>query len=198
MSKFDEFCSEFRPLLTASSYSKHQFKRWPAFEFIVKELLQKEKQISIIETGTLRTVNDWLGYGHSTLIWDWILSKKDGHCVSVDIDYEAIKFARERCKRIDFIHCDSIGFLRNCEAHDLDLLFLDSYDWSKELHLNSCLHHLTELGAIWERLPSGCLIAVDDAHSESEGKHVLVHQFFEKMFGLKPLVSCHTEVWRKP
>lgn len=198
MSLFQEFQQNFQPLLCVKEYAKHQFNRWAAFEFIAKELLEKQKKLKIIETGTLRSANDWLGYGHSTLLWDWILSKKEGECYSVDIDYNAIKFARERCKRVEFIHCDSVGFLRTCDAENLDLLFLDSYDWSKELHINSCLHHMTELGSVWERVPSGCLIAVDDAHSSTEGKHVLVHNFFEKMFNMQPLVSCHTQVWRKP
>jgi hypothetical protein len=193
-----EFQTTFKPLLTAPSYRPGQFQRYPAFEFIAKELLSKDKPLKIIETGTLRKDDDWLGYGHSALIWEWLLSKKPGKCYSVDIDHTAIKFARTKCKYIDFIHCDSIGFLRGADATDLDLLFLDSYDWGPEKHLSSCLHHMTELGTIWDRLPSGCLVVVDDAHSATEGKHVLVHNFFEKMLGLQPLISCHMEVWRKP
>jgi len=198
MNYFNEFCNQFKLLLTAKEYKKGQFNRWAAFEFIAKELFNKEKPIKIIETGTLRKDNDWLGYGHSALVWDYILSKKEGTCFSVDIDHEAIKFARTRCSKINFIHCDSVGYLRGANAENLDLLFLDSYDWSIEKHLSSCLHHMTELGTIWDRIPSGCLIAVDDCHSATEGKHVLVHNFFEKMFNLKPLISCHVEVWRKP
>lgn len=198
MNLLDEFCQKFKPLLTANEYQKGQFNRWEAFEFIAKELLSKDKEIKIIETGTLRKDNDWLGYGHSTLLWEYILTKKPGRCFSIDIDLEALKFARNRCVKVDFIHCDSVQYLRKTNGDDLDLLFLDSYDWSKNNHLSSCLHHMTELGTIWDRIPSGCLIAVDDAHNETEGKHVLVHNFFEKMFGLKPIVSCHVEVWRKP
>lgn len=198
MNNLEEFYTKFKPLLTAKEYKKNQYSRWDAFEFIAKELLEKNKPLKIIETGTLRAENDWFGYGHSTLIWDWIISKTGGEVFSVDIDPEAIKFARARCKNINFINCDSIGYLRNVDENDLNLLYLDSYNWSKEEHISSCLHHMTELGTIWDRLPSGCLVAVDDCHNEIDGKHVLVNMFFDKLINQKPIVSCHVQVFRKP
>lgn len=198
MGYFDEFCREFKPLLTTQSYKKNQYNRWAAFEFLAKELLEKNRPLKIIETGTLRAENDWLGYGHSTLLWDWIIKKVGGLVYSVDIDYEAIKFARARCNKIDFIHCDSVGYLRGADANNLDLLYLDSYNWSLEEHISSCLHHITELGAIWDRLPRGCLIAVDDCHTEFLGKHVLVNSFFSQLINQKPIIDCHVQIWRKP
>jgi len=198
MNYFEDFCQKFKPLLTANEYKQNQYNRWAAFEFIAKELLEKNKPLTIIETGTLRAENDWLGYGHSTLMWDWIVSKTSGDVYSVDIDHDAIKFARPRCNNIKFIHCDSIGYLRSVEASKLDLLYLDSYNWSPQEHISSCLHHMTELGSIWDRLPSGCLVGVDDCHSETLGKHVLVNLFFEKLIKQKPLVNCHVQIWRKP
>lgn len=198
MSLFEDFCKKFKPFLSVKEYKRGQFNRWSSFEFIAKELFDKKNDLKIIETGCLREENNWLGHGHSTLIWDYILSRKKGKCFSVDIDYDAIKLARSKCTKIDFIHCDSVGFLRNADAQNIDLLFLDSYDWSPEKHINSCLHHVTELGSIWERLPSGCLVAVDDCHSQTQGKHVLVQSFFEQMYNLEPLAIGHLQVWRKP
>lgn len=198
MNHFEDFCQKFKPLLNAPHFKNKQFKRWIAFEFIAKELLSKNKPIYMIETGTLNTDNDWLGYGQATLLWDDIVSKTLGKVYSIDIDLDKIKFARSKCKNINFIHCDSIGYLRGVDATDLDFLYLDSYDWDLDKHISSCLHHMTELGAIWDRLPSGCLLAVDDCHSETHGKHVLVHSFFEKLLNLKPIISCHIQIWRKP
>ena len=183
MSHFDEFVKTFKPRLhCALGYKQHQFDRWPAFNFIAKELFSKGSPVNIVETGTLRKDDDWLGYGHSTLLWDWILERTEGKGFSVDIDRQAIDFARSKCKHLTFIHEDSVGFLRGLSkeifAKTIDLLYLDSFDWSKELHLSSCLHHMGELAMIYDQLPSGCLIAVDDAHNENEGKHVIVRNFF--------------------
>ena len=196
MNYINEFYSKFKPLLTSASYKPGQFHRWPAFEFIAEELFKKNRPLKIIETGCHRGEN-WLGYGHSTVLWDYIISKTGGEVYSCDIDSEAIKFARSKCEKVKFVNCDSIGFLRTCDAENLDFLYLDSYDWSREKHVSSCLHHMGELAAIYDRLPKGCLIAVDDAHSQTEGKHVLVHQFFDKILNQNPIVSCHTIVWRK-
>lgn len=197
MNYFDEFCNEFKPLLTAKSYKQGEFSRWSAFEFIADQLFLKNRPIKIIETGTLRKNDDWLGYGHSTILWDFIVSKTGGIAKSVDIDLDMIRFARSICKNITFIHCDSVGFLRGTDVLDVDLLYLDSYDWSKNDHISSCLHHITELGCVWDRLPKGCLIAVDDCHSRTEGKHVLVHQFFKEILKQEPIINCHVQVWRK-
>lgn len=198
MNHFEEFCHIFKPLLSTNVYKKNQYNRWASFEFLAKELLYKNRPLNIVETGTLRSENDWLGYGHSTLLWDWIISKTNGLFYSVDIDSAAIKFARARTKNTNLIHCDSIGFLRGAEASNIDLLYLDSYNWSEEEHISSCLHHMTELGAIWDRLPSGCLIAVDDRHSDISGKHVLVDLFFSAIIKIEPLIKCHVIVWKKP
>ena|ERR1700744_2879728 len=148
MNNFEDFCHKFKPLLDAQIYKGKQFKRWKGFEFIAKELFSKNKSINIIETGTLNTDNDWLGYGQATLVWDWIISKTTGSVYSVDNDFEKIKFGQARCKKVKFIHCDSIGFLRGADASALDLLYLDAYDWELEKHISSCIHHMTELGAI--------------------------------------------------
>lgn len=198
MNYFLEFQNKFRALLSAPSYKQHQFSRWDSFEFIVKELFEKNRELFIVETGTLNTTNDWLGYGQSTLIWDWVISKTKGLVYSVDIDIEKIKIARLSCNNINFINCDSIGFLRGLEASKIDLLYLDSFNWSLEEHISSCLHHMTELGAIYDRLPRGCLIACDDRHNDFDGKHVLVETFFSKIVKIKPISKDHLVVWRKP
>ena len=202
MNNLQEFQEKFKPLLTAKFYAKNQYSRWEGFEFIAKELFYKNKPLKIIETGTLNSENDWLGYGQSTMIWDWIISRTKGVAYSVDTDLEKIRFGRSKCNQfninINFIHCDSMGYLRGVDAIGLDLLYLDSFNWSKEEHISSCIHHMGELAAIWDRLPSGCLIAIDDRHSDVEGKHALVDLFFSNIVKIQPLVKCHLIVWKKP
>ena len=198
MNYFEEFCQTFKPLLTAKEYKVNQYSRWEGFEIIAKELFNKKRPVNIIETGTLRAENDWLGYGHSTLIWDWIANKIGGIINSVDIDEEAIKLASSKTKHINFVHCDSFIYLRHVNASKLDLLYLDSYNWSRELHISSCLHHMGELAAVYDKLPKGCLIAVDDRHTNELGKHVLVDKFFDSIVKTIPLIKCHMIIWEKP
>lgn len=193
------FLAHFKPKLQSDQLTDKQFNRWPAFEFIARELFGKRRQLKIVETGCQRTENDWLGMGHSTELWNWIVAVTGGTATSIDITIENIQFIRNKCPRVKFVHADSIGCLRGMSKLDseLDLLYLDSFDWSPSLHVSSCLHHMGELAAIWDKLPVGCLIAVDDCHTENLGKHVLVRKFFD-MIGVPPLVECHVQVWRKP
>lgn len=156
------------------------------------------KPLYIVETGTLNSDNNWLGFGQSTMIWDWLISKTKGIVNSVDIDLNNIKFARSKCNNINFVHCDSVGYLRGLDENNIDLLYLDSYNWSKEDHISSCLHHMTELGAIWDRLPKNCIIAVDDRHNDLDGKHALVELFFTNIIKIQPVIRCHMIIWVKP
>jgi len=59
----------------------------------------------------------------------------------------------------------------------LDFLYLDSYDLTETI--DSPTHHLAELASVYPRLPSGCLIAVDDCVSEQHGKHRFVRDWLE-------------------
>lgn len=200
MSLLEKFVAEFKPKLTSESLiAGKQFERWPAFEFIAKELLSRNKSLQIIETGTLNSTSDWLGYGQATLLWNWLAKQTNGLAASVDIDPKKCEFAKFHCPNVHIIHADSISFLRQAKlVAGLDLLYLDAFDWSPELHVSSSLHHMGELAAIYDKLPSGCLICVDDCHSDTQGKHTLVRDFFKNMLGLEPLVKCHIQVWRKP
>lgn len=193
-----EFTRVFKPRLTVPKYGPTQFNRWPGFEFIAKELFALNRPVHIVETGTTCKDNDWLGYGHATLMFDWILSKTGGVGNSVDINPVACKFSRSKCTHMRVTNCDSIGFLRGYSMPEkIDLLYLDSYDWSPDLHVRSSLHHMGELAAIYERLPVGCLIAVDDCHSDKDGKHVMVNLFFKHFLQQEPLVKCHMQIWKK-
>ncbi len=194
----DEFVRAFKPLLTSRvPLRTGQFDRWPAFEFIGKKLLAKGAPVNIVETGSLRTTNDWLGYGQATMVFDWILGQTGGSGHSVDIDLTTCHHARRNVKHMRVVHADSIGFLRGFGFETLDLLYLDAYDWSPALKVESALHHMGELACIFNRLSTGCMIAVDDCHSEAEGKHVLVRDFFKSMFGKDPVVKSHVQVWVK-
>ncbi len=187
-----EFIAEFHPKLGSTN-------RWAAFSTIANVLLGHNRAVVIIETGTARTAENWAGDGQSTLVWDYLSAVTGGFGYSVDSDIGACAVARRQVRATRVVCDDSIHFLGSIQlfARSADLLYLDSFDWSHHRQAESCLHHAGELATVWNELPSGCLIAVDDCLSPTEGKHLLVREFF-RLQGIAPLVESYVHVWRKP
>lgn len=180
------------------NFSKHLkgTQRWEPFKFIMLKLEQLGRPVFVVETGTARQIENWAGDGQSTLIWDWLCRRFGCHAYSIDINREAIETAKRQCTSVRLVQDDSIDFLRNMHgAETIDLLYLDAYDWTG--NGLSELHHVGELAAIYERLRSGCLIAVDDCHAEKSGKHVLVKAFFDSI-QVAPKFSGYITIWQKP
>lgn len=191
MTHYEEFEKKFSPRLKDSP-------RWTALQQIVKELLEKENP-TIVETGTIRLADNWLGDGQSTQIWDWIVRVKNGTALSVDIDPDACKLAAKLCPDVQVYIDDSITFLRGELPPKIDLLYLDAfnYDQGSGRELSSMMHHAAELASAWDKLPSGCLIAVDDCASPNIGKHALVSVIL-KAVRVLPEIESYLTVWRKP
>lgn len=190
---YAEWEAEFKPLLGYTS-------RWEGFSYIVRDQLLRERPV-IVETGTLREIGNWAGDGCSTLLWNWILSHKDGEGYSIDTDVEAVRLARKHCPKIHVVWSDSVHTLRGIGSDvfkgELTLLYLDSYDYAHGKETNSCMHQVAELAAIWEKLPSGCLIASDDSHGKHSGKPTLTRVLLNAL-GIKPEIESYIVVWRKP
>lgn len=165
----------------------------------------------IIETGTAWDAGNWEGQGQSTLIWDWLCSLDQDRCnrrfcvLSIDIRKEAVETAQQQTKFIYYEVGNSIQVLSDFGTDELDgdesnsvaLLYLDSYDWSPERNLESAAHHLMELTSIYAKLPSGCMIVVDDRAGNMKGKHWMVEAYFDQL-GVKPLFKNHQIGWIKP
>jgi len=156
----------------------------------------------IIETGTARVAGNWEGDGQSTLIWDYFASiLGELKVTSIDLDPRAARIAKDQVtNRVEFIVGDSVEVLSKMSKEKLNktcLLYLDSYDWSPELQAESSGHHLKELMAVYEHLPGGCLIVVDDCHSPTQGKHTEVKRFFEGL-GIPPQFVGYQSGWTKP
>ena len=189
MFKIHEFQSEFGQYLRGGT-------RWEAFQLIARELSTLYRPVTIIETGCVRKEGNWMGDGQSTLIWNWIAKKTFGRSFSVDIDPDAVKIAQSLAPHVKVECSDSIKWLQDSwEVKRADLIFLDSYDFDGSYR--SSLHHIGELAVCYERLPSGCMIAVDDCHSGDAGKHVMVAKFFE-MLDIPPIHQGYITIWRKP
>lgn len=155
----------------------------------------------IIETGTAWNPDDWQFHGQSTLVWDWVCQMiPEMSAVSIDIRKEASDHAREKTQRVSFVTGDSVKMLHEMAPGILvhtRLLYLDSFDWSPELNIESAFHHVCELAAVWPLLPSGCMVAVDDRHSADRGKHFLVQEFMKKL-GIEPVFAEYQIAWVKP
>lgn len=174
------------------------FHRENGFVNIIKHL-DKSKFDYIIETGTARQVGNWQGDGQSTIIWDWIAKQTKKKVYSIDIDQGFIDISKNQTEKVNYICGDSVKTLNEMPKHIIQntaVLYLDSFDWSPELALNSCIHHLMELTTVWSNLPKGCLIVVDDKLNETQGKHVLIQHFMQSI-GLKPLFDGYQIGWIK-
>lgn len=186
----DDFRAEFGPHL-------RETKRWLAFEWIASRLLEKNAPVTIVETGSVRKTENWSGDGQSTILWGWISKKTGGSITTFDISKEAIDLAKSLPWDINAVQEDSIVGLRRLEKpEDIDLLYLDSCDYSND-SIDSPAHNLAELTSIYPRLKSGCLIAIDDCFSPLAGKHKFSIQFLFSI-GVIPMVTSYVTVWVKP
>lgn len=173
-------------------------KRQGAFEFLMNELASLNRRFFIVETGCARIPNNYAGDGQSTFFWELLCQKYDSSFFSVDIDQRAVGFSGQNILRGQVVFGDSVHILRHemVKAEEIDLLYLDSYDWV-EGKIDSQVHHLAELASVYCRLPSGCLIAVDDCHADDKGKHVEIEAFMTRR-GVAPIFRSYVTVWRKP
>ncbi len=177
--------------------------RGPTFARMIHHLEEQTNHThlsQIIETGTARIQGNWGGDGQSTLIWDWVAQRLPLAVTSIDISEQGVAVAESQVQHVKFIVGDSVQTLATFSPEELarvGLLYLDSYDWTPETSLESSFHHMAELAAVWAHLSSGCMVAVDDCHSQFQGKHLLVYMFMEKM-GIKPAFVGYQVGWIKP
>lgn len=165
------------------------------------EHLDKFEDGKIIETGSLRPEHQIETDGGSSLIWDWVIDNKPNmKAISIDIRKEPGDFIKERCKHVTPVTSDSLAYLNSLTAEDLKdvrVLYLDSFDWHQDIHMQSAFHHFAELASVWRLLPSGCLIMLDDRHTDDQGKHFLVDQFFQRL-NVRPVFKSYQIGWIKP
>ena len=164
------------------------------------EHLENNPHGYIIETGTTRGVGGWYNEGQSTLIWDWARKLlPDIKIISIDKDQSCIDVAKSQTSDVEYI-CDcsvrALNSINPSIIKDTILLYLDSMDWSEKVAFESSLHHLCELACVWPNLSTGCLIVVDDRHSETMGKHILIEQFMNKL-GIMPFFKDYQIAWLK-
>lgn len=169
-----------------SGYAEILGKRADSFNRIFEYLNSRNKQnYTIVETGTVRMENNFIGDGCSTILFDKYVSQLGGTVYTVDINSDACAVSRRLTSNNTIVVLgDSVSFLNKFRfPHEIDLLYLDSFDFDAENPHPSSFHHMKELATIWAKLTPGCLIVVDDNFEDGKGKGTYVKDFLINVGG---------------
>ena len=144
----------------------------------------------IVETGTQH--NDLLhAHGMSTSILGALARKHDGMVYTVDLDPESINVCKnlttEYSSNIEYICSDSVKFLSQFDKQ-IDILYLDSYDFVDGYEEESRLHQLEEIKVAMSLLRKGSIILLDDCNvqmwfnrklddKDIQGKSYYTHEY---------------------
>ena len=174
--------------LTPLMPKKYNFgKRRVTFRKVL-QLLDRTNAKLIVETGTSRYgLLGAKGDGAATIVFGkW--AKENGAIMhSVDISEDSVKGSQAEVNAQDLgehvqVHLsDSVQFLMNFEQQ-VDFLYLDSYDYSKDLEVQrlSQEHHLKEFKAIEDRLHENTIVLIDDCKLPNGGKGKTVIEYMLK------------------
>jgi hypothetical protein len=172
--------------------------RMASFQVMVDHL-KTIKNPLIIETGCIRPgdqpwsslENSFKDDGMSTCIFDQYINEYDGEFHSVDLTPAHVEYAQSMISDKSQVHCDdSVGFLWAAnkslteDNQYVDLLYLDSFDWTVGNEAASMAHHIKEFAAISSRLRPGSMIAIDDnfySNGVRSGKGVYLIEFMESI-----------------
>jgi len=158
----------------------------------------------IIETGSLRLLDNWAGDGQSTRLFDLYAAHTGGTVITIDIDPEAQKVVVANCSRqVTSIAGDSVLALHNianeANGRTVDLLYLDSFDFDFNDPFPSAFHHVKELVSAMPLLDDGTIVGVDDnftlADGTRTGKGILVQRWFADI-GQNPVHDGYQYVWK--
>jgi len=146
------------------------------------ELLDKIQAKTIVETGTSREgLHGAKSNGAATIVFGKWAKENNAILHSVDISEQSVSNAQkavdkqELNKWVQLHLSDSIAFLEQITS-PVDLLYLDSYDYSNdpEVQIKSQTHHLLEFKAIENKLHDNTLVLIDDCDLPNGGKGKMV------------------------
>ena len=145
-----------------SSSLAHFWDRNRSFDHLFREISRRFDSPTIVETGTIRSEEDFGGAGFFTYVAGTFLSRQGGRLHSVDLSPQNVAFAREWTAifgDVVTIHQgDSVAFLTNF-AQPIDVLYLDSLDTTEPGHAD---HAMRELEVALPKLHERSLIVLDD------------------------------------
>jgi len=177
------------------------------FELLEARCAALDRPALIIETGSMRAIGNWAGDGQSTVLWKEFSAFHPCEIHTVDLDPAAAAVVGEACGDAVQAHTgDSVAYLyemaKRPEPPQIDLLYLDSYDFDPANPFPSAMHHIKELIAVRPCLRPGSIIAIDDnyIHPDPEdgritGKGYLAMQWFRHL-DIPLLHRGHQFVWQ--
>lgn len=138
----------------------------------------------IVETGSLRTKNNWAGDGQSTILFDRYAQQRTGCLVhTVDLDPAASRQCRALVSDRVQVHTgDAIAWLHHFAQRGADpatswCFYLDAYDVDWQNPYPAAAHHLQELVALSPLLQADSLVVVDDSPKQPRGKGFLIADY---------------------
>lgn len=141
------------------------YNRAVGFDIIWRLLLNQNKHsYSIIETGTLRTPNNWMD-GQSAALFTEFVDTHGGQVRSVDIDPAACAVSSGTIvsDRFSVACSDSVSWLQQqTDLDQVDLFYLDSWDVDWDNDTASAEHHLKEFLTIESNIKPGTVVVIDD------------------------------------
>lgn len=175
-------------------------KRGSTFRAVLREAEHQQAQ-SIVETGSIRLKDNWLGDGQSTVIWNRYALFEFATFETVDASEEAQKLVQEMQLGNTNAFCmDSVKFLSGTTAR-IDLLYLDSYDLDMDNMHPAAMHCMFEFTAAMPRLGKGSIVFIDDSPITDTGfvvgKGLYVAQYF-KHLGILPFATGYQAAWLIP
>ncbi|MEE9409611.1 MAG: class I SAM-dependent methyltransferase, partial [Candidatus Heimdallarchaeota archaeon] len=161
-----------------ANYYKTGNFRYPSFLLGLSILYQKTSSNRIIvETGSQRQLND-IGSGESTRIFNQFCLDLGGFFCTIDNNHSANKVAKEIIdSNANCILNDSVEFLKQFTSK-IDLLYMDSLDFSYENPEASAQHCLNEMEMAYNNNP--LIVIIDDNIRKGNqliGKGMLARQF---------------------
>lgn len=141
--------------------------------FVFKELYRRfdYQSINIVETGCIRNPRDGCD-GWGTLLWKRWADLSNSFVYSVDNNSRHLFNCKQvvtYSPRVFYIYNDSVEFLNTLPtSFKIHLLFLDSYDYTKEDQKPCAEHQLKELKAAEKNLNNTSLILIDDIFDVKE------------------------------
>jgi len=132
-----------------------------SFGLIFDHLVARCRPPVMVETGCIRSDNDWAGAGYSTFLFGLFAQRLKGRLLSIDLSLEHSAYAARICNNLHAVTtkcADSLVALQEIDE-PVDLFYLDSMDTYLAGHEE---HGLAEAQLCADKVAPGGLIVFDD------------------------------------
>ena len=140
----------------------HNSYRYESWLFMIEKMYQFERPVCVVETGTSISKKD----GTTYILGDFIKNHVGGKLITIDINENRIESCKEETKEfsgiIEYIHSDSVDYLKNYKGQNIDVLHQDSYDLDLQRPWPSMHHHLKEIAFAYKKLSWDAVVIIDD------------------------------------